>query len=202
MAMHSLASVSTPPCSPLSTRRGGNPSNKLLTVTRAVPPSPTTKKPIEKKSRKNLGPGCGLLDWVRLGKSGKDLTGVNGASLCVTEEELAKHCTMDDAWTAIRGKRLVRLLFCFVFFVFFLGGGGGGGGGGGEWSNGQVQSWAISLHVGVVYNITFYMKFHPGGKEELMEGAGKDCTLLFDEVSDKKSIAAIWSQPCVNCVGS
>eukprot|EP00731_Ephydatia_muelleri_P032313 Em0023g820a len=137
MAMHSLASVSTPPCSPLSTRRGGNPSNKLLTVTRAVPPSPTTKKPIEKKSRKNLGPGCGLLDWVRLGKSGKDLTGVNGASLCVTEEELAKHCTMDDAWTAIRG---------------------------------------------VVYNITFYMKFHPGGKEELMEGAGKDCTLLFDEV--------------------
>ena len=119
MAMHSLASVSTPPCSPLSSRRSGNFSNKsLLTVTRAVPPSPTTKKPLEKKGRKNLGPGCGLLDWVRLGKSGKDLTGVNGATLCVTEEELAKHCTMDDAWTAIRG-----ILF------FFLGGGGGGGGG-------------------------------------------------------------------------
>ena len=36
---------------------------------------------------------------------------------------------------------------------------------------------------GVVYNITPYFKFHPGGKEELMEGAGKDCTLLFDEAS-------------------
>lgn len=136
-AMHSLASVSTPPSSPLSSRKFVSPTNKLLTVSRAIPPSPTIKKPGEKKGRKNLGPGCGLLDWVRLGKSGKDLTGVNGATLCVTEEELAMHCTMDDAWTAIRG---------------------------------------------VVYNITHYLKFHPGGKEELMEGAGKDCTLLFDEV--------------------
>ena len=110
-------------------------------------------------------------------------------------------------WTTHGRLSGVNVLFvcCFVFlFCFFFGGGGGGEGeeGGGKWSNGQVQSWAISLHVGVVYNITFYMKFHPGGKEELMEGAGKDCTLLFDEVSDKKSIAAIWSQPCVNCVGS
>ena len=107
MAAHSLASVSTPPSSPLSTRRSASPASKLLTVTRTVPPSPTTKKPVEKKTRKNLGPGCGLLDWVRLGKSGKDLTGVNGATLSVSEEELAKHCTMDDAWAAIRGMCLV-----------------------------------------------------------------------------------------------
>ena len=109
MAMHSLATVSTPPSSPLSTRSFSL-SSKLLTVTRTVPPSPTIRKPIEKKGRKNLGPGCGLLDWVRLGKSGKDLTGVEGATLSVTEEELAKHCKMDDAWTAIRGKRLASYL--------------------------------------------------------------------------------------------
>lgn len=30
--------------------------------------------------------------------------------------------------------------------------------------------------------MTPYMKFHPGGVDELMRGAGKDCTILFDEV--------------------
>ena len=35
---------------------------------------------------------------------------------------------------------------------------------------------------GKVYNMTPYMKFHPGGVDELMRGAGKDCTILFDEV--------------------
>jgi len=42
-----------------------------------------------------------------------------------------------------------------------------------------ILSFAIA---GKVYNITPYLKFHPGGKEDLMRGAGKDCTLLFDEV--------------------
>lgn len=35
---------------------------------------------------------------------------------------------------------------------------------------------------GKVYNLTHYMKFHPGGKEDLMKGAGIDCTILFNEV--------------------
>ena len=86
--------------------------------------------------RRALGPGCSLLDWIRLSRSGKDLAGTGGEKRVVTEAELAKHNTLDDAWTAIRGK---------------------------------------------VYNITPYMKFHPGGKEDLMKGAGKDCTILFDE---------------------
>lgn len=34
---------------------------------------------------------------------------------------------------------------------------------------------------GRVYNITPYMKFHPGGVDMLMKGAGKDCTALFNK---------------------
>lgn len=35
---------------------------------------------------------------------------------------------------------------------------------------------------GMVYNVTSYIKYHPGGVEELMRGAGKDATTLFEEV--------------------
>ncbi|PIN08561.1 Flavohemoprotein b5+b5R [Handroanthus impetiginosus] len=34
---------------------------------------------------------------------------------------------------------------------------------------------------GRVYNITPYMKFHPGGVEKLMKAVGKDCTSLFNK---------------------
>uniref|UniRef100_A0A6B2L7X9 Cytochrome-b5 reductase n=1 Tax=Arcella intermedia TaxID=1963864 RepID=A0A6B2L7X9_9EUKA len=34
---------------------------------------------------------------------------------------------------------------------------------------------------GVVYNITDYVYYHPGGAEELLRGAGRDCTELYDE---------------------
>lgn len=36
---------------------------------------------------------------------------------------------------------------------------------------------------GKVYNITPYMKFHPGGVDDLMKAAGIDCTIPFDEVN-------------------
>ena len=39
------------------------------------------------------------------------------------------------------------------------------------------------MSAGKVYNITPYLEFHPGGVSELMRGAGKDSTDLFDEVS-------------------
>lgn len=42
--------------------------------------------------------------------------------------------------------------------------------------------------LGKVYNITAYFRFHPGGKEDLMKAAGKDCTILFDEVSVCKNV--------------
>ncbi|XP_038832890.1 cytochrome b5 reductase 4 isoform X2 [Salvelinus namaycush] len=84
-----------------------------------------------------LKPGHSLMDWIRVAKSGRDLTGLRGRLIDVTEEELQKHNTRDDCWTCIRG---------------------------------------------MVYNVSPYMDFHPGGEEELMKAAGKDGTDLFDQV--------------------
>ncbi|KYN07523.1 Cytochrome b5 reductase 4 [Cyphomyrmex costatus] len=84
-----------------------------------------------------LAPGHSLMDWIRLGNSGVDLTGVGGVPQVVTLSELANHNKQTDAWIAIRG---------------------------------------------VVFNVTRYMDFHPGGVDELMRGVGKDATKLFDNV--------------------
>lgn len=43
------------------------------------------------------------MDWIRLTKSGKDLTGLKGRLIEVSEEELKKHNTKDDCWICIRG---------------------------------------------------------------------------------------------------
>ncbi|XP_052043655.1 cytochrome b5 reductase 4 isoform X2 [Apodemus sylvaticus] len=43
------------------------------------------------------------MDWIRLTKSGKDLTGLKGQLIEVTEEELKKHNKKDDCWICIRG---------------------------------------------------------------------------------------------------
>jgi hypothetical protein len=51
-----------------------------------------------------LKPGHSLMDWVRLGHSGVDLTGVGGVLQDVTLEQLAAHGKRNDAWIAIRGK--------------------------------------------------------------------------------------------------
>ena len=32
-----------------------------------------------------------------------------------------------------------------------------------------------------VYNITRYLKFHPGGVDWILKGAGRDCTVLFQK---------------------
>lgn len=48
--------------------------------------------------------------------------------------------------------------------------------------NGRKGMDAWSVYNGKVYNISPYADFHPGGKGELMRGAGKDGTKLFLEV--------------------
>ena len=100
----------TPPSSPCfqtPSSPGFKTSKRNLTLPSVSPTSPlatlSAPPPSPKPRRKALGPGCGLLDWIRLCRSSKDLTAVGGKLLTVTEEELAKHNTPDDAWTAIRG---------------------------------------------------------------------------------------------------
>lgn len=91
------------------------PPNTLTVVTPALAP-PSGRRPAfsraqsvpnedpVKSRRVRLGPGCGLLDWIRLTRNTKDIAGTGGVLLTVTDDELAKHCTEDDAWTCIRGE--------------------------------------------------------------------------------------------------
>lgn len=58
-----------------------------------------------------LKPGRSLMDWIRLGASGKDLTGVGGVRRPVTLEELAKHNNENDCWMSIRGRKNPLLLY-------------------------------------------------------------------------------------------
>lgn len=62
-----------------------------------------------------LKPGRSLMDWIRLGKSGQDLTGTGGNVQTVTVEELGKHNTERDAWISIRGESQMPS-YCIVYF--------------------------------------------------------------------------------------
>ncbi|XP_041043120.1 cytochrome b5 reductase 4 isoform X4 [Carcharodon carcharias] len=102
-------------------------------------PAPSSQQRVSAGSRNKvrLKPGRSLMDWIRLKQSGKDMTGLCGRLIAVTEEELAKHNKKTDCWICIRG---------------------------------------------MVYNVTPYLEYHPGGEEELMRGAGADGTELFDQI--------------------
>ncbi|GAB2300157.1 hypothetical protein Dimus_034197 [Dionaea muscipula] len=45
----------------------------------------------------------------------------------------------------------------------------------------QAEGSMWTVLKGRVYNISPYMKFHPGGVDMLMKAVGKDCTLLFNK---------------------
>lgn len=56
------------------------------------------------RNKTALKPGFSLVGWVRLANSGEDLTKTGGRRFPVSKEELAKHCTPDDCWIAVRGR--------------------------------------------------------------------------------------------------
>lgn len=49
------------------------------------------------------------MDWIRLGRSGKDLTGIGGRKIEVTHDELKKHNTEDDCWVSLRGRQATSI---------------------------------------------------------------------------------------------
>uniref|UniRef100_A0A8D8VJD9 Cytochrome b5 reductase 4 n=1 Tax=Cacopsylla melanoneura TaxID=428564 RepID=A0A8D8VJD9_9HEMI len=109
------------------------------------------------RNKTALKPGHSLMDWIRLGNSGTDLTGVKGQRLLVSKEQLAQHNKENDVWMCIRG---------------------------------------------VVYNVTRYMDFHPGGRDELMKGAGQDATELFNKVHPWVNYESILQKCIVGKLGT
>ena len=53
--------------------------------------------------------------------------------------------------------------------------------------NFNVKRWyiprcnSISYVLDDIYNVTAYMDYHPGGWDELVKGAGRDATKLFND---------------------
>jgi len=57
-----------------------------------------------------------------------------------------------------------------------------------------------TIYQGKVYNCTPYMDFHPGGKKNLMAGAGKDCTAMYNKVHPWVSIDGLLGKLCLGPV--
>lgn len=60
----------------------------------------------------------------------------------------------------------------------------------------NVETDAWTSVRGIVYNITPFLKYHPGGKVQLMRAAGKESTFLFNKVHTWVNAERILS----NCV--
>ncbi|XP_077606466.1 cytochrome b5 reductase 4 isoform X2 [Crocuta crocuta] len=77
----------------------------MLNVPSQSFPAPSSQQRVSAggRSKVPLKQGRSLMDWIRLTKSGKDLTGLKGRLIEVTEEELKKHNKKHDCWICIRG---------------------------------------------------------------------------------------------------
>ncbi|XP_049673664.1 cytochrome b5 reductase 4 isoform X2 [Accipiter gentilis] len=77
----------------------------MLNVPPQAFPAPSSQQRVAAGGRAKvpLKPGRSLMDWIRLTKSGRDLTGLKGRLIEVTEDELAKHNKKEDCWICIRG---------------------------------------------------------------------------------------------------
>ncbi|KAK5069988.1 hypothetical protein LTR70_010696 [Exophiala xenobiotica] len=51
-----------------------------------------------------------------------------------------------------------------------------------KYQNGRKGKDAWTVYQGKVYNVSAYLDFHPGGRDELMKGAGRSSDALFAEV--------------------
>lgn len=125
------------PTSSIVLKKAPDPKQSKTDPTASPETKPSGSATGNPRNKTALAPGHSLMDWIRLGSSGTDLTGVGGQIKSITPAEMAQHNEEKDAWIAIQG---------------------------------------------LVFNVSQYMDFHPGGVEELMKGAGKDATKLFNDV--------------------
>ena len=93
-----------------SSASSGNSATKMAGQNLSVPQFPAgtspqrlSATPSTDRKKVVLKPGHSLMDWIRLGRSGQDLTSVGGEVQEVSQEELAKHNKPNDAWIALRG---------------------------------------------------------------------------------------------------
>lgn len=56
------------------------------------------------RKKVTLTPGHSLMDWIRLGRTEGDLSGIGACKFDVTAGQLAVHNTQKDLWMAVRGK--------------------------------------------------------------------------------------------------
>ena len=86
-----------------SKNKSSNGEDKTMLGT-GINGSTTSVGPVAgKRPKVALQPGRSLMDWIRLGASGKDIQGFGGKKMTVTMEELAKHDKVDDCWMLLRG---------------------------------------------------------------------------------------------------
>ncbi|KAL5009724.1 hypothetical protein ScPMuIL_012029 [Solemya velum] len=102
------AKVSSPSCSCAESEK----EDKMASQQFLGPQFPAANSPqriqssntLKPRNKVVLKPGHSLMDWIRLGHSGQDLTGVNGKIMDISQEELEKHNKPNDAWTSLRGR--------------------------------------------------------------------------------------------------
>lgn len=99
------------PLPAMDSRQGAGQGSRMLNVPSQSFPGPRSQQRVASggRSKVPLKQGRSLMDWIRLTKSGKDLTGLKGRLIEVTEEELKKHNKKDDCWICIRGSSLGQL---------------------------------------------------------------------------------------------
>ena len=90
--------------------KSGQPATSFGTSssTLSLPSAAQSQSFARKQAAGNLDtkkhPGYSLFEWNRICEKEQDLAGVGGRMLQVTPDELSKHNTESDAWTAVKGR--------------------------------------------------------------------------------------------------